>query len=205
MRLLFKNIKYKKKTLLFFTDLSCILFFSLISHAIILTRKDSFIADWLLTREFLVFSVIMALLYSFMLYVVGLYEISPRFRKIFSLTSILIVSFVSASLFVFMTRVFNLPSFSLYILSLFSVSVALTVFINRVLFFKYIVSPRRERVNILLVGQDILTESIIKEIGNESEYKILGLLANGDNVIGEYSGDLKVVSTGKNLDRSIVL
>ena len=202
MQLEIKGIKNKKKIFILLFDLGCVAFSSFLSHFLILTIKNYAITQWVLDYRLLKFTLLMVLIYPLLLYIFGLYEIPTQLRKLYTLTYIIVVSFLSCAIFLLLSRVFDLPIYNIYIVPLFFIIVTLNLFIQRILLFKYIISPKRRRTDILFVGRDEISKHILNEIKN-SDYNIVGLLSKENLAVGKYENGLKVISTGKNLGHLI--
>lgn len=202
MQGIFKNIKIQRQFLLLIFDITGILFSSLISHFIILTIENYDLKSWTTGIEFVQFTWLMILIYPIILYIYELYKITKNLRRIYVFANILIAGFVSCCLFLLFSRIFGILIYGKLILFLFFLISNVTIFGNRIIFSKYIVTSESGKSNLLLVGSDVLTETIINETKN-SDYNIVGLLSQENSEIGQYRTGLKIISTGKNLGNLI--
>ncbi|MFC1807512.1 exopolysaccharide biosynthesis polyprenyl glycosylphosphotransferase [Candidatus Omnitrophota bacterium] len=198
MKVVFKNIKYKKKILMFFIDVCCIVFSCLLSYVLVLRLKNYNATEWILSSRCLMFTLSIVFIYSLISYISGLYEISVRLRRVYTLTSLIVIGSLCCIIFLLVGRIFDLYLHTKYILLLFLVIVTASIFINRMFFYRYIILPKKRTNNVLFIGTDHLTEHILNEMDG-FKYNVLGVLSNEHSTIGQHKDGLKVVSTGKNL------
>ena len=102
-----------------------------------------------------------------------------------------VVAFFTGFTLILLKNVFDVFLPNRYILILFFIFVTICFFILRVVMTKHVSEKDKRTTNILFVGTDTNTESIIKE-SKKPSYKVVGLLLNAEAVIGQKKRGLKV-------------
>jgi len=205
VRLIFKNARNKEKFLLYLFDLVCILYASLVSYALIIFLRDLSARKLMLDPAFSRFVLLMILLYSLGLYIFELYDIPFKLRKLYTLTSIALIIFLSCVIFLVISGIFNLDMPDARVLFPFFILATGCLFIQRWLFFKYIISPDKKVINVLFVGIDALTEHILNMMKGPG-YNVVGVVSGGDplsNAGERKQGPLNIVNAGKDLEALI--
>lgn len=203
MNFFWKRIVRKKQIFILFLDIICVILSSFAAYFLIQKLKGQPISHWVRDIRFLRFTLFMVFLYPLTLYVFELYEFRQYFRKLRTLQSLIISGIVSCSIFLIISRVFDIYIHSLYILFVFFFFAAATLFADRFIFHILVIRKEETRINTLFVGTDDLTTKILEETKGIT-YNMVGILSDSASQIGEYKNGLKIISTGKNLANLVV-
>ncbi len=199
MRLIFKNIRNRKKLILLGLDIFSVSTSSFFSYFLVLSNKDVSVSHWIGDIRFFNFLIPVIIIYCLVLYVFGLYEVESFFRKIYTLSLLLVATITSLIVFLLLSRLFNLRIYSKYILLVFGPLIIIFLLMNRIVFIKLLILPKKRRRGVLLVGSDSLTPLIINEM-KASDYNIVGIFYLKNSKNNEYLNNIKVISNNKKLE-----
>ncbi|MBL7156538.1 MAG: exopolysaccharide biosynthesis polyprenyl glycosylphosphotransferase [Candidatus Omnitrophica bacterium] len=163
------------------SDISCVFLAGLLSYflscyLISKPKVNDFTAD-IFGASLLYFMLCILLIYPFLFYIFGLYEITKTFRKAYTITCIILINFLFCAIFLIISRIFPIILPTKYILYSFLIFSTTCLFLHKMVLFKYVFLPAKESVNILFIGTDILSKQITERLKG-SGYSVAGVLEN---------------------------